>query len=55
MVSVKDLDTSRKIFIMGINFNSEKRTIDDWKCGELSDFLNDPDFKRNNEEKYGKG
>ncbi len=35
----KYMQSNRKIYLMGVNFNAEKRTVDDWKCGELEEYL----------------
>ncbi|MCP4344626.1 MAG: ATP-binding protein [Desulfobacterales bacterium] len=38
----KYLNDQREIYLLGINFNTEKRTIDDWQWGELKKFLKVP-------------
>ncbi|MDM8526333.1 AAA family ATPase [Desulfococcaceae bacterium HSG8] len=35
----KYLGSGRKIYLMGINFDSHKRTADDWQWGELEEYL----------------
>ncbi len=35
----KYTETGREIYLMGINFDTEKRSIDDWQWGNLDDFL----------------
>ena len=37
----KYLNSGRKIYLMGINFDKKERTIKDWKCGKLEDFQNE--------------
>jgi len=36
----KYLHNGKQIYLLGINFNAENRTIDDWQYGELGKFLN---------------
>jgi len=35
----KYLEDGRRIWLMGINFDTAKRTISDWQCGSLDDYL----------------
>ncbi|MCP4111257.1 MAG: hypothetical protein GY749_37980, partial [Desulfobacteraceae bacterium] len=35
----KYTETGREIYVMGINFDTEKRSVDDWQWGKLDEFL----------------
>ncbi|MDM8523685.1 AAA family ATPase [Desulfococcaceae bacterium HSG8] len=35
----KYTETGREIYLMGINFDTEKRSVDDWQWGELREYL----------------
>ncbi len=35
----KYMRSNRTIYLMGVDFNAEERTVDDWKCGEPDEYL----------------